>query len=113
MFTTVRSVRATMGRMSSLAHSSMRGLVGKQKRYSVPSALRMLAIAVDPFMACAPARVRRRVDLPGMAAASARRHGLQQRLWIADDPSTDHVDELARVAYVGRGIDVEDYQIGE
>src|SRR5205814_9246525 len=78
-----------------------------------PSALRMLAIAVDPFMACAPARVRRRVDLPGMAAASARRHGLQQRLWIADDPSTDHVDELARVAYVGRGIGVEDYQIGE
>src|SRR5262245_53528105 len=50
MFTIARSVRATTGRMSRPAHSSMRGLAGKQKRYSVPSAFRMLAIAWDPFM---------------------------------------------------------------
>src|SRR5438105_4670396 len=54
MFTSVRSVRGTIGRMSSRAHSSMRGLTGKQNRYAHSSAWRIFAIAVDTFMAAAP-----------------------------------------------------------
>src|SRR5260370_16967773 len=45
MFTSVRSVRATIGRMPIAAHASMRGLTGKQNRYSVPSSWRIRAIA--------------------------------------------------------------------
>jgi hypothetical protein len=45
MFTSVRSVRATIGRMPIAAHASMRGLTGKQKIKSVPSSWRIRAIA--------------------------------------------------------------------
>src|SRR4051794_14068182 len=51
MFSKVRSVRATIGRMPRRAHSSIRALTGKQKRYSAPSAFRISAIAATAFMA--------------------------------------------------------------
>src|SRR5205823_5507426 len=45
--------------------------------------------------------------------SSARRHRLQQRLWIAYHPSTHHRHNLAGVSDVGRGIGVEDEHVGE
>src|SRR5438874_3598035 len=54
MLTSVRSVRATSGRMSTAAQASMRALTGKRRRYCVPSVLRTLAIASGPFMALVP-----------------------------------------------------------
>jgi hypothetical protein len=62
MFSSVRSVRATIGRMPIRAHSSMWELTGKQERYSVPSAFRMLAIAAEALVPVAP----------GYAAAPSR-----------------------------------------
>src|SRR5437868_1170610 len=50
MFTSVRSVLATIGRMSSRAASSIKALTGKQNKNSVPSAFRTLATAAAAFM---------------------------------------------------------------
>src|SRR3954470_16503383 len=51
IFTSVRSVRATIGRMPTRAASSISALTGKQKRNSVPSVFKMLATAAAAFMA--------------------------------------------------------------
>src|SRR5579871_2710222 len=74
MLTSVRSVRPTIVRMSMRAHSSMRGLLGKQKRYSTPSALRILAIAADTFISV-PARALFRLGQPTPAAPARQPTG--------------------------------------
>lgn len=49
-----RSVRAISGLIFTSDAASMTWLLGKQKRYSTPSALRMLAIACVPLNIGAP-----------------------------------------------------------
>src|SRR5829696_7858098 len=78
MFTSVRSVRATIGRMPTAAQASMSGLTGKQKRYSVPSSLRMRAIMAatviwlfslgSPLLVERKARPAPQVHTPGVSA---------------------------------------------
>src|SRR5438874_12972351 len=57
MLTSVRSVRVTTGRTPRRAHSSMSGWTGKQKRYSAPSALRIVAVAAAAFIGLPPSFV--------------------------------------------------------
>src|SRR5262249_19142276 len=74
MLSRVRSVRPTIGRMPTRAHSSIRALTGKQKRDSVPSAFKRLAIAVATCIRWLP--VAARITSPGATDRLLLRVGL-------------------------------------
>src|SRR4051812_13776798 len=103
MFTSVRSVRATIGRMPTRAASSISAFTGKQNRNSVPSAFKILATAADAFIALLRRIVVEDLQLRRLIGDFAPHDELPGGARLHDAPLLADANDAGRQVFLAQG----------